>query len=429
MATFENGYGGQTTARQPARLAGSDPQDPRGLPPAEGKRRSFLWLYGLIFLLVLAGIVAFVLIRKNAQSAQLGQTTQEMAVPTVLVVKPQPGSGESHLVLPGAVQAYMQSSVYAQISGYIKSWNVDIGAPVKAGELMATIEAPVVEQNLLQVQANLGQSQANLALAQTTAARYNNLLASHAVSQQDVDNQNANVAVMQANVRAAQAGVSSIQNQLAFRQVTAPFDGVVTARRVDVGDLVTAGGGTPSSAGTAVAGTTPAAGGSTELFQVAQTNILRVYVTVPEQYSVDVVPGVKASINLASNPNESVPGTLVRTSKSIDPSSLTLLAEIDVDNPSGKLFPGGYAQVHFDLKDPHPPLLIPGNSLIFRAQGTQVGVVDANGKVAIHDIKIGRDFGTKLEVLDGIGVDDQVIVNPSDSITDGQQVKVKKQDE
>ena len=427
MATSDNGHGSPTVTRRSAsQVSPENPRDPRTQKPRE---RSFLWLYGLIFLLVLGGIVALVIVRKHAQSTQLDQTTQAMATPTVLVVKPQPGSGEVHLVLPGTVQAFMQSSVYAQISGYIKSWNVDIGTPVKAGQLLATIEAPVVEQNLFQVQANLGQAQANLGLAQTTAARYNNLLATHAVSQQDVDNQNANVEVMAANVKAAVAGVQGIQHQLAFRQVTAPFDGVVTARRVDVGDLVTAGGGTSTAAGTTVAGTTPAAGSSTELYQVSQTEVLRIYVTVPEQYSTEVVPGVAATINLASNPNDSVPGTLVRTSKAIDPSSLTLLAEIDVDNGSGKLLPGGYAQVHFDLKDPNPPMLIPGNALIFRAQGTQVGVVDGDGKVTIHDIKIGRDFGTKLEVVDGLTADDQVIVNPSDSLTDGQKVKVKHQDE
>jgi multidrug efflux pump subunit AcrA (membrane-fusion protein) len=328
------------------------------------------------------------------------------------------------------VQAYMESSVYAQISGYIKRWLVDIGAPVKKGQLLAEIEAPVIEQQLQQSQANLGQAQANLALAKITAARYNDLLTKHAVSQQDADNENGSVAVQQANVNAAQAGVSAIQHALAFKQVVAPFDGVVTARRVDVGDLVTAGGGTSSSSGTSVAGTTPASGGnSTELFRVAQTQVLRIYVTVPEHDSPEVVPGVTANIGLASNPNESVPGTLVRTSKSIDPTSLTLLAEIDVNNADGKLLPGGYAQVHFDLKEPDPPLLIPGNALIFRAQGPQVGVVDSDNKVQLKDITIGRDFGTKLEVVKGLQPSDAVIVNPSDSLTTGLKVQVKKEKE
>lgn len=387
-----------------------------------------MWLYTIILVIVLACIFVFVMVRKNRRSAQLEEATQKMAVPTVLTVHPQPGSGEVHLVLPGAVQAYMESSVYAQISGYIKRWLVDIGAPVKKGQLLAEIEAPVIEQQLQQAQGTLGQAQANLGLAKVTAARYNDLLSKHAVSQQDVDNQNANVAVQQANVAAAQAGVSSIQHALAFREVVAPFDGVITARRVDVGDLVTAGGGTSSSSGSAVAGTTPASGGSTELFRVAQTQVLRVYVTVPAHDSVNVVPGVTATLNLASNPDQSVSGTLVRTSRSIDPTSLTLLAEVDVNNADGKLLPGGYAQVHFDLKDAHPPLLIPGNALIFRAQGPQVGVVGSDGTVQLKDIKIGRDFGTKLEIVNGLQAGDSVIVNPSDSLTNGLKVQVKKED-
>lgn len=396
---------------------------------APERKLSFLWLYVLIFLLVLAGVAAWVLLNRMHRNTDLNIATQKMAVPTVLTVHPEPGSGEIHLVLPGTVQAYMQSSVYAQISGYIKSWLVDIGAPVKAGQLMATIETPVIEQQLRQSQANLGQAQANLALAQVTAARYNHLLQTQAVSQQDADNQNANVAVQVANVAAAQAAVNGIQQSLAFKQVKAPFDGVVTARRVDVGDLVTAAGGTSSTSGSSAptAGSGTASTNSTELFQVAQTQTLRIYVNVPERDSAEVVPGVTATVNLASDPNNNVKGVLVRTSDAIDPTSLTLLAEVDVDNADGKLLPGGYAQVHFDLKEPHPPFLVPGNTLIFRAQGTQVGVVGEGDTVHLQDIKVGRDFGNKLEVLEGLKQDDRVILNPSDSLTEGLKVQIKEQ--
>jgi multidrug efflux pump subunit AcrA (membrane-fusion protein) len=428
MAPSDNGHGSPSTTRTPAdRAAYGAPPDPRAPQPKQ-RRSHLLWNWAIIIIVILGCVFAYKMVNKSQQSKELNQATQQMAVPTVLVVHPEPGSGDVHLVLPGAVQAYMESSVFAQISGYIKSWAFDIGAQVKQGQQLAEIEAPVIEQQLMQAQGTLGQAQANLALAKTTAARYDGLLASHAVAQQDVDNQNANVQVQVANVAAAQAGVSSIQHALDFKQVVAPFDGVVTARRVDVGDLVTAGGGTSSSSGSAVAGTTPASGGSTELFRVAQVQTLRVYVSVPENYSGEVTPGVTATVNLASNPNQSVPGTLVRTSKSIDPSSLTLLAEVDVNNADGKLLPGGYAQVHFDLKDSHPPMLIPGNALIFRAQGTQVGVVGQDNTVQIKDIKIGRDFGTRLEVVDGLQASDQVIVNPSDSLTNGIKVQVKQQE-
>jgi multidrug efflux pump subunit AcrA (membrane-fusion protein) len=430
MAT-NNGSGSSYTTRPRAERPAYPGQASR--VPADSrqqkKKRSFLWLYGLILLVVLAAVVAFVLVNKMHQQTELKTATQKMATPTVLTVHPEIGSGEIHLVLPGTVQAYMQSSVYAQISGYIQSWLVDIGAPVKAGQLMATIETPVIEQQLQQTQANLGQTKANLALAQVTAARYNRLLQTQAVSQQDVDNQNANVAVQQANVAAAQAAVNSVEQSLAFKQVKAPFDGVVTARRVDVGDLVTAAGGTSSGSGTSVAtasGSSPTTSSGTELFQVAQTHVLRVYVNVPEHYSAEVAPGVTATVNLASDPNNNAKGTLVRTSNAIDPSSLTLLAEVDVDNADGKLLPGGYAQVHFDLKEANPPVLVPGNTLIFRAQGTQVGTVDSDNVVHLKDIKIGRDFGTKLEVVEGLQPNDQVILNPSDSLTDGLKVQIDK---
>jgi multidrug efflux pump subunit AcrA (membrane-fusion protein) len=321
------------------------------------------------------------------------------------------------------VQAEMESSVYAQVSGYIKRWLVDIGAPVKEGELLAEIETPVTDQQLMQAQAAMAQAQANLNLAQTTAARYNDLLKTNAVSKEDVDTQNAGVAVQEANLAAAQANVRALEQTEAFKEVKAPFDGVITARKIDVGDLVTATG-----SGTAAQGNAPSQNGtpSQELFRVAQTKTLRVYVNIPENYSDEIVPGISATLDLASSPNQKVTGKLARTSQSIDPNSLTLLAEVDVPNPDGKLLPGGYAQVHFDITTNHPPLVIPGNALIFRAQGTQVGVVDTDtNTVHLKDIKIGRDFGTKLEVVDGLQEDDSVILNPSDSLIDGAKVQVK----
>jgi len=389
------------------------------------KKRSLFWLYAFFFLLVLGGATAYVFLQRGHAQTALVSATRQMAVSTVLVVHPERGATDVHLVLPGTVQAEMESSVYAQVSGYIKRWLVDIGAPVKEGELLAEIETPVTDQQLMQAQAAVAQAQANLNLAKATAARYNDLLKTNAVSQQDADTQNASVAVQEANLDAAQANVRGLEQMEAFKEVKAPFDGVVTSRKIDVGDLVAASG-----SGTASQGNVPSQNGtpSQELFRVAQTKTLRVYVNIPENYSDEIVPGISATLDMASSPNQKVTGKLVRTSQSIDPNSLTLLAEVDVPNPEGKLLPGGYAQVYFDITTNHPPLVIPGNTLIFRAQGTQVGVVDTDtNTVHLKDIKIGRDFGTKLEVVDGLKEDDSVILNPSDSLTDGAKVQVNTQ--
>jgi RND family efflux transporter MFP subunit len=386
------------------------PPQPR---PRKKKPRSFLGLCALIFLVLLAVTVAVVMVRRGQAQANLKSTTQQMAVPTVLIVHPEKGSSQIPLVLPGTVQAYIQSTVYAQVTGYLKRWLVDIGTPVKQGELLAEVETPELDQQLRAAQAAQQQNQASVDLAQVTANRYNNLLATRAVSQQDVDQYNGNLAVAQANLSAAKANVDRLQKTEAFKEVYAPFDGVLTARRVDVGDLINAGTGSASQA----------------LFQIAQTNTLRVYVQVPEMYSDEMIFDLPAQIEFASNPGQPVAGTLVRTAKAIDPSSLTLLVEVDVDNRNGRLLPGGYAQVRFDLTLPQPPLVVPGNTLIFRAQGTQVGTVDDDNVVHLQDIKIGRDFGTKIEVVNGLKPDAQVILNPSDSLTEGQKVRTKSQDQ
>jgi multidrug efflux pump subunit AcrA (membrane-fusion protein) len=349
-----------------------------------------------------------------------------MAQPSVLVVHPEKGDSQLHLTLPGTVDAQMESSVYAQVSGYVKRWLVDIGAQVKEGQLLAEIDTPVTDQQLKQADESVKQAQANLDLAKTTADRYNKLFETKAVSQQDVDNQNAGVKVQEANLSAAQAFEEGIQKTEAFKQVKAPFDGVITARHIDVGDYVSASGQT----GSVVTSTGAAQNGAPnqEMFRIAQIKVLRVYVNVPETYSDQVVPGITATLTLASSPNKPVTGKLTRTSNAIDPNSLTLLSEVDVDNADGKLLPGGYAQVHFDINSNRPSLIIPGNTLIFRQQGPQVGVVDDSGIVHLKNIKIGRDLGTKLEVADGVKAEDSIIVNPSDSLADGQKVTVSTND-
>ena len=420
----QNGYAdGNGTTTSPRTMTREPKQRPA---PPRRKGGWLIWLVFIIVLAVLGCIVFFVLTRKAAEQQKVADNTQQMAKPTVLAVKPKYGEAEIHIVLPGTISALIESAVYAQVSGYIKDWKFDIGAKVKAGDLLAEIDTPVTDQSLLQAEQSVKQAQANLDLAKVTAARYDNLGKTSAVSQQDVDTQDSQVKVQEANLDAAKAFQSGIEKTEAFKQVRAPFDGVVTARRIDVGDFVSSTGQTATTT-TTTQGPTQTGTPNQELFTVAQTKILRVYVNVPEQYADETVPGVKATVILASAPNSPATGTLVRTADAIDPSSLTLLCEIDVPNDDGKLLPGGYAQVHFDITTAHPPLIIPGNSLIFRQAGPQVGTVDADGTVHLKKITIGRDLGTSLEITDGITTDDQVIINPSDSLTDGQKVNVTTQ--
>jgi RND family efflux transporter MFP subunit len=414
---YADGNGHANGTSTSTRTMTSEPKR-RPAPP----KKSGNWLIVLLFiiaLVILACIVVFVLMRHQAEETKVADNTKQMSTPTVLVTKPKIGPAQVHINLPGTVSALIESSVYAQVSGYIKTWKFDIGSKVKANDILAEIDTPVTDQSLLQAGESVKQAQANLGLAQVTAARYNDLAKTNAVSQQDVDNFNAQEKVQEANVSAAKAFEAGIQKTEAFKQVRAPFDGIVTARRIDVGDFVSATGQT-SSTGQGPATGTP----NQSLFTIAQTRVLRTYVNVPEQYAAETRPGVKASIVLASAPGDTLTGTIVRTAEAIDPSSLTLLTEVDIDNADGKHFPGGYAQVHFDIVTAHPPLVIPGNALIFRQAGPQVGTVDQDGKVTLKKVVIGRDLGTALEITEGLTADDQVIINPSDSLGDGQKVNV-----
>jgi multidrug efflux pump subunit AcrA (membrane-fusion protein) len=415
-----NGHDSPKVMRNPPKPTERPTPAAAPAPRPKKKKGSHIWLWFFLFLIVMGLIAAAVFWHKQSEQSDLNADTQKMAVPTVQVTHPEKGEPQLVLTLPGTVEAEMESAVYAQVAGYVKSWTHDIGTHVKAGDLLAEIDTPVTDQSLKQSQESVKQAEANLALAQTTADRYNALFVTHAVSQQDVDNQNAGVKVQEANLSAAQAFEQGIEKTESFKQVKAPFDGVITARRVDVGDFVSATGQTAST------GSGPAQTGipNQEMFRIAQIKTLRIYVNVPEQNADQTVPGIKANVELASNPNHTVVGKLVRTADAIDPTSLTLLAEVDVDNPEGTLLPGGYAQVHFDISNHNPPLIIPGNSLIFRQEGPQVGVVDDSNTVHIKNIKIGRDLGTKLEIVDGLDPNDQVIVNPSDSLEDGLKVQI-----
>ena len=302
----------------------------------------------------------------------------------------------------------ISSPTYARINGYLKKWYVDIGGHVKQGQLLAVIDAPEVDQQLEQALSNLNSAKANLALAEITRNRYQGLLKTHAVSQQDVDNAvgayNANKAIVEAN----QANVKQVQALQSFEKVYAAFDGVVTARNTDIGDLINSGSG---------------GGAKTDLFHIAQPGTLRVYVNVPEEYSQGVKVGMTASLSLAEFPGRRFSGRLVRTADAINLSTRTLLVEIDVSNPSGTLLTGSYAEVHLAVPSQASTYLLPVNTLIFRSEGLRVGMV-RDGKAVLAAVTPGHDFGEEIEIVAGLKADDQVVVNPPDSLVSGQQVQM-----
>jgi RND family efflux transporter MFP subunit len=375
---------------------------------SRSKGRRLLWF--LVIPALLAGSAFLTTLARRASSKSLAATTQTLALQNVNVIKAALGSPVTDLTVPGFVQAYSESPVFARISGYVRVWNADIGARVRKGQLLAVIEAPEVDQELSHARAMQAQAQAILELATVTSARYRDLIKSNSVSQQEVDNNNQNLNSQTANVQAASAEVSRLEQMQGFEKIYAPFDGVVTARRTQVGDLINAGN----------------SGVGAELFRISDINTMRVFVNVPEVYSDAVAPGVPASMDVASLSNRQFTGKVARTSHAIGMNSRTLLTEVDVRNPKGELFPGAYAQVHFHLSLKAAPLVLPGNTILFQAQGPQVGVVNSQSRVELRKVTLGRDFGNRVEILSGISQSDAVIANPPDYLVDGMSVAVQK---
>jgi RND family efflux transporter MFP subunit len=332
-----------------------------------------------------------------------------MAVPSVSVVAPKQTAPSQEIILPGNIQPFVTSPIYARTDGYLKKWYFDIGAHVKAGDLLAIIQTPEVDEQLAQARSTLATAQANLQLAQITRDRYQSLLTKHAVAQQDVDNAVGTYAANQAIVDADMANVRHYEALVSFEKVYAPFDGVITTRNTDIGDLINSGSSSAPK---------------TDLFDMSQTRTLRVYVNVPEEYSQGIKPGqTSADITLAEFPGKRFPGKLVRTSEAINATTRTLLTEVDLDNPGATLLSGSYAEVHLQIPSHSSTFLLPVSSLIFRGEKLQVGVV-RNGRVAITDVSPGHDFGDQIEVVAGLKPNDRVIVNPPDSLVSGQQVYI-----
>jgi RND family efflux transporter MFP subunit len=365
-------------------------------------------LVALAAALLVAGLVDYGL-RARAQLDQaVTAETDQLAVPAVTVTHPKPESGPQEVVLPANIQPYINAPIFAQITGYLKQWYFDIGARVKKGQLLAVIEAPQVDQELQQARGNLATAEANLRISEITANRYTGLIKSDSVSQQATDTAVAAYQANKATVQADQANVRALEAQQAFENVYAPFDGVVTARNTDIGQLVDAGAN---------------GGPATELFDVAAIGVLRVYVSVPQIYSSLVRRGMPVDLTLPQFPNRRFRGTLVRTANAIDPASRTLLVEVDVNNARSVLLPGDYAEAHFKLPAHQRTLTLPDTALIFRSDGLQVGTVD-NGRTAVlKNITVGQDFGTTVEVLTGVSTHDWVINNPPDSLVSGEAVR------
>jgi RND family efflux transporter MFP subunit len=369
--------------------------------------RSRVRLYAVGALVVGVALLAWTLVSRGMARAALAQRTVAMATPTVATIKPQHGPADQELVLPGTVQAFYEAPIYARTSGYLKLWYSDIGARVARGQVLAEIDTPEVDQELRQAQADLATSQANYELAQSTNLRWQGLLATESVSKQDADQKASDEAAKKAALASAEANVARLRDLESFKRVVAPFDGVVTARNTDIGALINAG----QNSGAA-------------LFRMADTRKLRIYVQVPQPYAGAAVPGVGAQLTFTERPGKAYPTQVVRTAQALDPASRTLQVELQVDNSKGELFPGSYAEVHFKLPGSVDSLRLPINALLFRSAGLQVAVVGTDHILHLKSITSGRDFGKSIEVLSGLETNDQVVLNPPDSIAEGASVRI-----
>lgn len=367
---------------------------------------------GGLLLMVAAVVLALWGINSRSNAlAQVKKETAEMATDTVATVSAKRGQPAQEIVLPGTTQAFIDSPIYARTNGYLKRWFRDIGAHVRVGERLAEIDTPELDQQLRQARADLATAQANAKLAETTAARYRELIKTDSVSQQDLDNANGNLEAKQAAVESAGANVKRLEELQGFKNIVAPFDGVITVRNTDVGALIDSGSN------------------AKELFHIASISKLRVFVNVPEVYAPATRTGLEADLTLSEFPDRRFTGTVARTSNAIDVASRTLLTEVDVDNPKGELLPGAFAYVHIKLANGTPSFTLPVNALMFRSEGLRVATVGSDNRVALVPITLGRDFGNEVEVIAGLKGDEQVIVNPPDSIQVGETVRVAPRSE
>ncbi len=357
--------------------------------------------------LLAVGVVAHGMVSRVTQNTRLRALTEAQAVPTVAIVAPATADDHASLDLPGRLQAYIRAPIYARVPGYLKSWNYDIGSRVKAGDVLAEIDAPDLDQQLTQARADLSVAQANAKLAQISAERWQSLASTDAVAKQDVDQRtftwNANIA----QVKAAQANVDRLIAEEGFKRLVAPFDGIVTARDTDIGALINVG----------------AAGGA-ELFVVSETSKLRVYVDVPQNDVPSVPPGTKATIRVPEHPEKTYAGTVQASAQAVNPSTGTTLMQLIVDNSAGELMPGDYASIHLQIADAAQVLNVPSSALIFDSKGLSIATVRADNRVVLKPVSIERDLGSVVELASGLAPSDRVIENPPDGISDGATVRL-----
>jgi len=384
---------GELLARHSARSSGS----------AAVRGITFLIIVIVVVLAVIWGISS-----RRKINAQLEQETQELAIPVVAVIHPKPSAPQQEIVLPGDMQPFTDAPIYARTNGYLKKWYAEMGARVKAGQLLAEIDSPEVDQQLQQAKADVATAEANLHLADITATRYKDLSKTDSVSQQDVDNANGNFEARKTSVASAQSNVKRLEEMQSFEKIYAPFDGMITARNTDIGALINSGSG----------------GASRELFHIAAVDRMRVYVNVPQIYSPHIRAGLHADLALTEYPGRKFEGVVVRNSGAIDNNTRTLLAELDVNNPTGELKPGSYVEVHLKLPTSVTTFTLPINATIFKAAGMQVATVKDGKTIALVPVTPGRDLGTEIEIVAGLKADDSVVVNPPDSLTEGQSVKL-----
>ena len=363
--------------------------------------------YSLLLLLVALILAAWGITSRVLSRNTLGRDTERDSVPTVITVAANRTDLGEELVLPGTVMAFVEAPIYARTNGYLKAWYSDIGTQVKKGQVLAEVETPEVDQQLSQARADMETARANAALAASTNKRWQGLLATESVSKQDADEKAGAAAAMKASVDSAAANVGRLHDLESFKRVTAPFDGVVTARNTDIGALINAGQSTGS-----------------ELFKIADTRKLRIYVQVPEAYAAAAKPGLTAELHFAGQAGKAYTAQVVRTANALDPVLRTLQVELQLDNSAREVFPGAYCEAHFKMAADAQSLRLPANTVLFRSEGLQVATVDAGQHVKLKSIVQGRDFGSTIEILSGIGTEDRVVVNPPDSLVDGATVRI-----